>query len=43
VRRGDELTVIWMDRSRRPDDLVEREAARLAGILGADLRFRFTT
>ncbi len=37
ARRGDALTVDWLDESPRPDEQIEQETARLAGILGADL------
>jgi hypothetical protein len=38
ARRGDELTVTWLDERRRPEDDIQQEAARLGGILGRDLR-----
>ncbi len=38
ARRGDELTVDWLDASPRPGALIAKEAARLGTILGADLR-----
>ncbi len=34
---SDALTVSWLDERRRPDEAIEQEAARLAGILGTDL------
>ena len=34
ARKGDELTVTWLDERQRPDEAIEQEAARLAGILG---------
>jgi hypothetical protein len=37
ARRGDELTVTWLDERHRPDAAIEAETARLAGILGRDL------
>ncbi|HYJ68981.1 MAG TPA: winged helix DNA-binding domain-containing protein [Nocardioidaceae bacterium] len=40
ARKGDELTVTWLDERRRPDEAIEHEAARLAGILGRDLHLR---
>ena len=40
ARRGDEITVTWLDERRRPDEAIEREAGRLAGILDLDLRLR---
>jgi hypothetical protein len=42
ARRRDRLTVTWLDQGPRPDDLLEQEAARLAGILGDDLPVRLT-
>jgi hypothetical protein len=38
ARRGDELSVTWLDGRRRPDAAIEREAERLSSILGTDLR-----
>jgi DNA glycosylase AlkZ-like len=38
ARKGDELTVTWLEERRRPDGAIEQEAARLANILGRDLR-----
>jgi hypothetical protein len=43
AQKGDELTVTWLDERRRPDEPIEREAARLAGILGRDLHVRMTS
>lgn len=40
ARKGDDLTVSWLDERRPPGEAVEQEAARLAGILGADLHLR---
>ena len=37
ARKGDELTVSWLDERRQPEKDIEREAARLADILGRDL------
>ena len=37
ARKGDELTVTWLDERRRPGRPSKRETARLAGILGRDL------
>ena len=38
VRKGDELTVTWLDGSAPPTQAIEREADRLADILDQDLR-----
>lgn len=43
ARRGEELTVTWLDERPPPDAALEQEASRLAGILGADLRVVVTT
>ena len=43
AREGDELTVTWLDERTRPDELIEQEAARLAGILGRDLHVTVTS
>ena len=43
ARKGDELTVTWLDERRRPDAAIERESARLADLLGRDLRLRLTS
>ncbi len=43
ARRGDELTVTWLDGRRRPDRAIAREADRLAALLGRDLRLRPTS
>jgi hypothetical protein len=40
ARRGDELTVTWLDERRRPDEDLEQEVGRVAGILGSDLHLR---
>ena len=42
ARRGNELTVTWLAERQRPDQPIEQEAARLAGILGRDLQVRLT-
>lgn len=34
TRRGDEVTVAWLDDRPRPDAAIAREVERLAGILG---------
>jgi hypothetical protein len=43
ARKGDELTMTWLDERRRPDAAMERETARLADLLGRDLRLRLTS
>jgi hypothetical protein len=43
VQKGDELTVTWLDGRRRPEQAIEQETARLAGILGRDLHLRLTS
>lgn len=43
TRKGDELTVTWLDERRRPDEAIERETARLADLLVRDLRLRLTS
>ena len=43
ARKGDELTVTWLDERQRPDEPIEQEAARLAGFLGRDLHVRLTS
>lgn len=43
ARKGrDELTVAWLDERRRPDEAIEREAGRLADLLGRDLHLSLT-
>ena len=42
ARKGDELTVTWLDERRRPEEAIEHEAARLAARLGRDLHLRVT-
>lgn len=37
ARKGDELTVRWLDGRRPPDEALEQETARLAKILGREL------
>ena len=41
ARKGDELTVTWLDERARPDEAIERESARLADLLDRDLRLRY--
>jgi len=38
ARKGDEVTVAWLDERRRPVEEIERETGRLADLLGRDLR-----
>jgi hypothetical protein len=38
ARRGDELTVSWLDERQPPDEAIERESGRLADLLGINLR-----
>jgi hypothetical protein len=35
--KGDEVTIVWLDQQPPPEEAIEQEAARLAGILGRDL------
>jgi hypothetical protein len=42
ARKADELTVTWLDKRWRPDEAIERESARLADLLGRNLRLRLT-
>lgn len=42
ARRGDELSVAWLDERARPDEAIERESGRLADLLGRDLRLALT-
>lgn len=43
ARKGEQLTVSWLDERRRPGETIEQEAARLSGILGRDLHLRLTS
>lgn len=43
ARKGDELTVTWLDERSRPGRAIEQEAARLGGILGRDLHLTMTS
>jgi hypothetical protein len=43
ARKGDELTVTWLDERRRPEEAIEEEAARLARLLGRDLHLTLTS
>jgi hypothetical protein len=38
TRRGDQLSVTWLDERRRPDAAIEQEAARLGELLDRDLQ-----
>ena len=40
ARKGDELTVGWLDERPPPERAIEQETARLSGILGRDLHLR---
>ncbi len=42
ARKRDELTVSWLDAGSCPDGSIREESARLAGILGRDLRVTMT-
>jgi hypothetical protein len=42
ARKGDELTLTWLDEAPRPNVAIEEEVARLAGILGRELRLTLT-
>jgi hypothetical protein len=37
ARKGDDLTVTWLDERARPDAAITREATRLGDLLGKDL------
>lgn len=41
--RGDDLTVTWLDETPRPEEALHAEAARLAGIVGRDLRVQISS
>ncbi|WP_457256740.1 DNA glycosylase AlkZ-like family protein [Pedococcus sp. P5_B7] len=43
ARRGDELTVSWLDGTTRPDAALEEEGTRLAALLGRELPVRVTS
>ncbi len=43
ARKGDELTVTWLDERRPPEEAIEREVGRLAHILGQDLHLSLTS
>ncbi len=42
TRRGDQLTVSWLDERRRPDAAIEQEAARLSDLLDRELHLNLT-
>jgi hypothetical protein len=37
AQKADQFTVTWLDEKRRPDQAIERQARRLADLLGRDL------
>ena len=39
-RKGDEVRITWHEGRRPPQEAIEREAARLASILGTNLQVR---
>jgi hypothetical protein len=41
--KGDELTIVWLDQQPPPEEAIEQEAARLAGILGRNLHPRLSS
>jgi hypothetical protein len=43
ARKGDELTVTWLDERRRPDEAIERESGRVADLLGRVLHLSLTS
>jgi hypothetical protein len=43
ARKGDELTVTWLDERPPPDKAIEQEVARLADILGLDQHLKLTS
>ena len=43
AHKGDQLTVTWLDQRPRPDEAIEREATRLADLLGRNLHLRLTS
>jgi hypothetical protein len=43
ARKGDQLTVSWLDERARPDDAIEQEFRRLVDLLGRDLRLRVSS
>jgi hypothetical protein len=43
ARKGDELTVTWLDERRRPDEAIERESGRVADLLGRVLHLNLTS
>lgn len=43
ARKGDELTVTWLDERTRPDEAIERASDRLADLLGREVRLTMTS
>jgi hypothetical protein len=43
ARRGDQLTVRWLDERRRPDEEIAQEAWRLSELLGRELHLSLTS
>ena len=43
ARKGDQLTVRWLDEHRRPDRDIELESERLADLLGRDLQLSLSS
>jgi hypothetical protein len=43
ARKGDRLTVTWLDERRRPEEAIERESGRLGDLLGRDLHMSLTS
>ena len=43
ARRGDELSVTWLDERRPPEAAIAHETGRLADLLGRDLRLTLTS
>jgi hypothetical protein len=43
ARKGEQLTVTWLDEQRPPEEAIGQEAARLAGFLGRDLHLRLAS
>lgn len=43
ARKADELTVTWLDERPRPNQAIEQETGRLAGLLDRELRLSLTS